>query len=140
MNGAGRTTAYTYNAATGQLATITNARSEVITLTYGTNASSTSYRRIISITGDVPGGNRSFSYDSSGRLRTTTDSEGYTLTYDYDLLDRARMVTYPDGSFEQYEYADHSLSSRRVTDKVAGPGIPITHSVSESSHEIRLGS
>jgi len=57
----------------------------------------------------VPGGNRSFTYDSYGRLLTSTDSEGYVLTYGYDSLDRVRTLTYPDGSFDQFEYDDHSL-------------------------------
>ncbi|MBX3203340.1 MAG: RHS repeat protein [Labilithrix sp.] len=46
-------------------------------------------------------------------MRTTTDSEGYTLTYDYDALDRVRTTTYPDGTFEQLEYEDHSLVASR---------------------------
>ncbi|MBK6686409.1 MAG: RHS repeat protein [Deltaproteobacteria bacterium] len=65
--------------------------------------------KLLTLTGDVPGGNRTYTYDSAGRVRTMTDSEGYTLTYDYDNLDRVRVVTYPDASFEQFEYADPSL-------------------------------
>jgi len=110
---AGRTTTYTYVGASGQLATMTNAKNEVVTLSYGTNTSSSSYRRLISVTGDVLGGNRYLSYDSGGRVRTLRDSEGYVLTYDYDALDRVRVVTYPDGSHEQFEYADHSLTASR---------------------------
>ncbi len=108
-DGAGRTTTFTYSATTGQVLTITNAKSEVTTLTYETNTSSPAYGRLLSITGDVAGGNRTFTYDTYGRVQTTTDSEGYTLTYAYDSLDRLRTVTYPDGSIEQLEYADHSL-------------------------------
>ncbi|MFO0726730.1 MAG: RHS repeat-associated core domain-containing protein [Myxococcota bacterium] len=110
---AGKTTTYTYVAATGQLSTVTNPNAEVITLNYGTNTASTSYRRVVSVTGDVPGGSRSMTYDSAGRVRTVTDSEGYTQRFDYDSLDRVRKVTFPDGSFEQYEYADHSLVASR---------------------------
>lgn len=107
-DGAGQTTQYTYTS-TGQVETLENPKGEITTFTYETNVASASYDRVLSITGDVPGGNRSFTYDDYGRVRTTTDSEGYTLTYDYDSLDRLRTLTYPDGSFEQFEYEDHSL-------------------------------
>lgn len=112
-DGAGKTTGFTYVAATGQLQTITNAKGEVTTFTYETNTSSPELGRLLSITGDTPGGNRSFTYDSYGRVRTATDSEGYTLTYDYDALDRVRTITHPDATFEQLEYEDHSLVATR---------------------------
>jgi RHS repeat-associated protein len=111
-DGAGQTTTYTYTAS-GQVETITNAKSEVTTFTYETNTASAAFGRVLSITGAVPGGNRSFTYDGDGRVRTSTDSEGYTLTYDYDNLDRVRTITYPDSSFEQFEYEDHSLVASR---------------------------
>jgi RHS repeat-associated protein len=111
-DGAGKTTQYTYSA-TGQVLTITNAKSEVTTFTYETNTSSAAYDRLLSIAGDVAGGNRTFTYDAYGRTSTSTDSEGYTLTYDYDALDRLRTITYPDGTYEQSEYDDHSLVASR---------------------------
>jgi RHS repeat-associated protein len=112
-DGAGKTTQYTYSTTTGQVLTITNAKSEVTTFTYETNSSSAAYGKVLSITGDVSGGNRTFTYDAYGRMATSTDSEGYTLTYDYDALDRVRTTTYPDGTHEQYEYDDHSLVATR---------------------------
>lgn len=111
-DGAGNTTTYTYSS-TGQVQTITNAKSEVTTFTYETNPSSPAFGRLLTITGDVPGGNRTFTYDAFGRLRTSTDSEGYALTFDYDTLDRLRTVTYPDGTYEQSDYEDHSLVASR---------------------------
>lgn len=111
-DGAGQTTEYTYSS-TGQVATIQNAKGELTTFAYETNPSAAAYGKLLSITGDVPGGNRSLTYDSYGRVRTTTNSEGHTLTYDYDALDRVRTITYPDGSFEQLEYEDHSLIATR---------------------------
>ena len=111
-DGAGQTTQYTYTS-TGQVLTIQNPKSEVTTFTYETSPSSAAYDRVLSMTGDVPGGNRSFTYDAYGRVRTATDSDGYVLTYDYDSLDRVRTITYPDSSFEQLEYEDHSLVARR---------------------------
>ncbi|MBK6686385.1 MAG: RHS repeat protein [Deltaproteobacteria bacterium] len=112
-DGAGRTTTYTYNATNAQVATVTNAKGEVTTYAYEMSTSSPAYGKLLTLTGDVPGGNRTYTYDSAGRVRTMTDSEGYTLTYDYDNLDRVRVVTYPDASFEQFEYADHSLIATR---------------------------
>jgi len=111
-DGAGKTTQYTYSP-TGQVLTVTNAKSEVTTFTYETNTSSAAYDRLLSISGDVAGGNRTFTYDTYGRMTTSTDSEGYTLTYDYDTLDRVRTITYPDATYEQLEYDDHSLVAAR---------------------------
>jgi YD repeat-containing protein len=112
-DGAGKTTQYTYSPTTGQVLTITNAKSEVTTFSYETNTSSAAYGRLLSMTGDVAGGNRTFTYDTYGRMATSTDSEGYTLTYDYDALDRVRTITYPDATYEQHEYDDHSLIATR---------------------------
>lgn len=111
-DGAGQTMQYTYTS-TGQVQTIENPKGEVTTFTYETSPSAPGYGRVLSITGDVAGGNRAFTYDDFGRVRTTTDSEGYTLTYDYDELDRVRTTTYPDGTYEQLEYEDHSLVASR---------------------------
>ncbi|MEQ1747820.1 MAG: RHS repeat-associated core domain-containing protein [Prosthecobacter sp.] len=45
-------------------------------------------------------------YDAAKRVRTVTDTEGYTLTFDYDNLDRVTLVTHPDSTTEQMVYAD----------------------------------
>lgn len=112
-DGAGKTTQYTYSPTTGQVLTITNAKGEVTTFTYETNTSSAGYGRLLSITGAVAGGDRSFTYDAYGHMASSTDSEGHTLTYDYDELDRVRTITYPDATYEQYEYDDLSLVAMR---------------------------
>jgi YD repeat-containing protein len=111
-DGAGNTTSYSYSP-NGQVLSITNAKSETTTFAYETNSSVAGFGRVVSVTGDVPGGNRSFTYDAFGRLRTASDADGSTLTYDYDTLDRLRKVTYPDATFEQLEYEDHSLVATR---------------------------
>lgn len=111
-DGAGKTTQYTYSTS-GQVLTITNAKSEVTTFTYETNVNSPAFDRLLSVAGDVAGGDRTFTYDAYGRMATATDSEGYTLAYDYDALDRVRTVTYPDTTYEQFEYDDHSLVATR---------------------------
>lgn len=112
-DGAGNVTTFDYSSTTGLLEQITNAKNEVTTFAYQPDPTLPGYRRVISITGDVAGGNRTFTYDDHDRVRTTTDSEAYTLTYDYDDLDRLRRVTYPDGTFEQREYQDHSMVASR---------------------------
>lgn len=111
-DGAGQTTSYTYNSV-GQVLTIENAKSETTTFAYETSTASPSFGRLLSVTGDVPGGNRSFTYDVYGRVATSTNSDGHVVAYDYDNLDRVRVVTYPDGSFEQLDYEDHSLVATR---------------------------
>ncbi|MEQ1750474.1 MAG: RHS repeat-associated core domain-containing protein, partial [Prosthecobacter sp.] len=45
-----------------------------------------------------------FTYDAAERVRTHTDSTGYTLTFDYDNLDRVSLITHPDATTEQFSY------------------------------------
>ncbi len=99
---AGQTTVYEYYA-NGQVHTITNPKNEVTTYAYDSSG------YLQSITGPVAGAITQFSYDGFGRLRTTTDSEGYAVTIDYDsiggdptkTMDRVAKVTYPDGTYEE---------------------------------------
>lgn len=111
-DGAGNTTEYAYNSL-GQIVTSTNALGEVMTYTYETNSSNNGYNKLLTITGDVPGGNVTMTYDTFDRVKTVTDSEGRALTYDYDDLDRVTKITYPDTSYEQFVYEDHSLTATR---------------------------
>lgn len=56
---------------------------------------------------DQAGGPRSlwqFSYDAFGRLLTTTDPVGRTVTYTYDGRNRVTDLAYADGSHETYTY------------------------------------
>jgi YD repeat-containing protein len=52
-----------------------------------------------------------FTYDTYARVRTFTDSEGWTVTYDYDAADRVTKVTYPDGTAETYSYDKLDLAA-----------------------------
>ena len=54
-----------------------------------------------------------YTYDGYGRVRTETDSGGYTLTFDYDALDRQTKVTYPDGTYEETIYNRLDAEKRR---------------------------
>jgi RHS repeat-associated protein len=101
----GKTTIYTYYA-NGQVRRITNAKNEKTTFAYNSSG------YLQSITGPVAGAVTQFTYDGFGRLRTTTDSAGYTVTTDYDAIsgdptktmDRVAKVTYPDGTYEEITY------------------------------------
>ena len=109
---AGSTTTFSYNV-NGQILTVANELDEVITFTYETHLNNNGYGRVLTITGNVPGGDVTYTYDDFDRVRTVTDSEGYTLTYDYDALDRVTLITYPDNSYEQFDYKNHSMVASR---------------------------
>jgi RHS repeat-associated protein len=96
---AGQTRTNVYNAR-GQILSISDALGETTTFSYDTNG------YLLTITGPLQNATdiASCTYDSVGRLRTSTDTEGYALTYDYDALDRPTQITYPDGTTKQYVY------------------------------------
>ena len=93
----GKAWQYTYNTA-GQLTSITDPNSGVTTYNYDS----------IGGLSMVQNANRqtvlTLTYDSADRVRTRTDSEGYTLIYAYDNLDRVTQITYPDGTTDQYDW------------------------------------
>jgi RHS repeat-associated protein len=103
---AGQPTTYTYNAQ-GQMLTRQNAKNETTTYAYGgavptgylASVTSPPFNSLSAVT--------SFTYDSFKRVRTVTDSDGYTVTTDYDNLDRKITVTYPDTTYEQFQYTDN---------------------------------
>src|SRR6202044_1326294 len=70
-----------------------------------------------------------FTYDGFGRLRTTADPLGYTLTYSYDNLDRVTNVTYMDGTYQQviYDKLDPVLVRDRDGHWVAKVYDPLRH-------------
>lgn len=111
----GQKTTYTYNSF-GQPLTITNAKNQTTTYTYGTDPNQTDFARVKTITGALPDAVTHFTYDALGRLRTTTDSEGYVITTDYDAFDRPTRITYPDGTYEQslYKRLDIEWSRDRI--------------------------
>ena len=45
-----------------------------------------------------------YTYDAVGRVETTTDTDGYTVTREYDALDRRTRVSFPDGTFTETVY------------------------------------
>src|ERR1019366_7502491 len=115
----GRTWHYTYNAA-GQLATITDPNSGVTTFNYDSTG------RLSTVQNPNLQTVLTLTYDSADRVRTRTDSQGYTLTYTYDNLDRVTQITYPDGSSDLYDWTFQSgplqgtpsLELRKHTDRL----------------------
>jgi RHS repeat-associated protein len=108
----GAVTTYTYNTA-GQVLTVTtpppqgHSQGPTTTFSYDTNG------YLQSVSGPVPGASTSFTYDSYGRRRTSTDAAGLTLTYDYDVLDRVTRVSYPDGTYKETVYNRLDAEKRR---------------------------
>ncbi len=100
---AGQVTSFTYNTY-GQISTRENAKHEITTFAYGGTVPD---GYLASITSPPFNGNSAvttFAYDGFNRVRTVTDTDGYTITTDYDNLDRKTQVTYPDGTYQQFQY------------------------------------
>lgn len=119
-NGAdGRIWSYSYNAA-GQLTSVTDPSSGTTAYSYD------SIGRLSSVQNANGKIALTLTYDGADRVRTRTDSEGYTLTYDYDNLDRVTQITYPDGTTDRYDWnfqsgpleGTPSLELRKHTDRL----------------------
>jgi RHS repeat-associated protein len=106
---AGQITTSTYNAL-GEPLTIKNPKGEVTTMTYDPNGF------LLTVTGAIPGSTTIFTLDAAGRVKTTTDSEGYTVTNAYDNLNRLTVQTFPDGTSRQTVYDRLSVGS--TTDRL----------------------
>ena len=105
FDAAGQMTTNTYNAR-GQLLSTTDPKGETTTMTYDANG------YLLSIVGPLGPAidTVSFSYDAVGRVRSRTDTDGYTLSYGYDDLDRLTNTTFPDGTFEARSYTNLDLA------------------------------
>ena len=99
----GETITYHYNS-NGKINYVVNAKSE--RRDYGYNGSNF----LTSITDHATGIGLAFTPDSFGRVRTATDTNGYTRTYDYDNLNRVTKITYPDSTFDQYVYTNLNVT------------------------------
>lgn len=109
-----RTTALTYNTA-GQIETVTNARGDLFTLEYYPTNHATSPSRLKTVhRGTIAGASLgTLVYDAKGRVITSTNVDGYTLTYGYDDLDRLISTTYPDSTTEVIERACCTVKSTK---------------------------
>lgn len=107
IDAAGQTTTFTYDAY-GQILTRKNAKGETTTFGYGDGSPGRPAGYLTSIASPPFNGATAvttFTYDSANRVRTITDPDSYTAVTDYDNLDRPLQVTYPDGTSQQFEYA-----------------------------------
>jgi RHS repeat-associated protein len=52
---------------------------------------------------------KTYTYDSSGRMVTATDALNYTTAYTYDALDRKTLITRPDSSSTTFLYDDRMV-------------------------------
>ena len=109
----GQTTTYTYTAS-GQIETVVtpprdglSAAERTTTYEYYPPNDPVAPDRLKKVTGpSTPQGaaTTTYTYDAFGRLRTTADSDGYTVTQEYDAFDRPTRTTYPDGTYEETVY------------------------------------
>jgi RHS repeat-associated protein len=99
IDAAGKITKLSFNSY-GQLTGITNALQQVTSFNYD------SAGRLQTIDGPQAGTNDviTFVHDSFDRVRTVTDSDGYSVTTDYDNLDRPLTNSFPDSSVETFAY------------------------------------
>lgn len=105
---AGQTSTYLYNPS-GDLIQTTDALGRVTKYEYNGGGYLT---RIVNPNGKTAA---SFTYDTTGRIASRTDSEGRTVSFAYDPLDRLTQETYPDGTTRQYTWNKLDLAS--VTDR-----------------------
>lgn len=115
----GQATTYTYNARGQVLTTMTppwgdlSEAERTTTYSYLPDSDVNGPGRLEKVTGPTAGSVTSYSYDGYGRVRTTTDSDGYTHSYEYDALDRVTKVTYPDLTHEETTYDRLDAVARR---------------------------
>jgi RHS repeat-associated protein len=109
------TMTYTYTAE-GQIETILTPQRAGISETRTTTYAYDEDGYLDSVAGPATGDTTSYTYDSYGRTRTATDSDGYSVTFDYDALDRETKVTYPDTTYQEtlYERLDPVASRDRL--------------------------
>ncbi|MFC4995056.1 RHS repeat-associated core domain-containing protein [Rubritalea tangerina] len=89
---------------------------------------------------DVEGGTRPesvYSYDSFGRVVSTTDPVGRTVSYEYDVMSRVVKTTYNDGSTELVHY---QAGTDLVTSRTDRNGIltSYTYDLADRAIETRL--
>lgn len=121
-NTSGQTTTYTYRS-NGDIETVVTPERDNLsvaerttTYEYYPDDAPLGAGRLQRVTGPLPGATTSFTYDDLGRVRTVTDSDGYTVTADYDAMDRPTKTTYPDGTFEETVY--NRLDAERHRDRL----------------------
>ncbi|WP_349897793.1 RHS repeat domain-containing protein [Parafrigoribacterium soli] len=135
---AGNSTTFTYNGAGNALTSQNTALAATATLTYntdgtvataaapgkGTNVTSYGYNsnhQLVTVTPPTGTslGVKSTTYDGFGRVATTTDGTGVTVTYGYDKIDRLLSTTFSGSTHSVVNTYDHA---GRITSRVDGLG------------------
>jgi RHS repeat-associated protein len=90
---AGQMTTNSYNSR-GQLLATSNPKGETTSFVYDTNG------YLVAVDGPLPGtaDTVTFMYDSMGRVRAFSSTDGYSITNSYDNFDRLTNTVYPDGT------------------------------------------
>ncbi|OGB24348.1 MAG: hypothetical protein A3I66_16460 [Burkholderiales bacterium RIFCSPLOWO2_02_FULL_57_36] len=124
------TTRYAYDAATGNLVTVTNAAGHVTTLShYDANG------RVGKIV-DANGLTTDMTYSPRGWLtsRTVTgNGSAETTGYEYDGVGQLKKVTLPDGSWIGYDYDD----AHRLTDTYDSLGNRISYTLDAMGNRLK---
>ncbi|MBC7248827.1 MAG: hypothetical protein H5T62_00955 [Anaerolineae bacterium] len=124
----GDTTSFTYDPASGWLATVTNNEGNTITYTYAaqvqtftnpispTETVTCTFYNLIRV--DYPDGtNEQFAYDTQGNLTTYTDQAGQVWSYQYNARGQVTRVTNPTGGTMDYTYnSDGTLATSTDSD------------------------
>lgn len=103
---AGQTTLYRYNTV-GQLVSETNPLGQKTSYGYD------SAHNLQTVTNANDAVAASYTYDAKVRIKTYTDSEGWSVIYAYDDADRVTSITFPDGTAKRFAYDRLDLVSYR---------------------------
>jgi len=120
----GDTTSMTYHAASGKLASFTNAKNQIITYTYAAqsqtftnpaNSETASFTFYLMTRADYPDGtNEQYAYDTKGNLTSRTDQTGKTWAYTYNAKGQVLTATNPAGGVVTHTYnADGTSASSK---------------------------
>jgi len=117
VDAAGHETDYSYMpwGAVQSVTTYESAVTHVTQYAYGQVAGTNEKDRVVAVIQDGTT-QATYTYDASGRVRTSTDATGLTTTYRYNNLDAPLGVYYPDGTSELTDYTCCALPGM-VTDR-----------------------
>lgn len=96
-------TYYTTGVATGKLESSTNENGKTTNYEYNANGRLSKIKEPADV-GSGPRAETTFTYDTAGRLKTTTNPEGHVTERFYDSSGRLIKTTYADGTSERMVY------------------------------------
>ncbi|MCI5138475.1 MAG: RHS repeat protein [Candidatus Electrothrix sp. AR1] len=125
------TTAFSYNAK-GQRTSVTEAQGVLDRVTNYSYDPTTS--KLLQI---LQGSNAlsSYTYDAVGRVKTSTDATGLTLSYAYNDLNYLTRIDYPDGKFSEKTYG--SCCPGMITSETDRSGKTTTYFYDELKRRVK---